>query len=103
MTSRLRTLIAALSDSVFFFKVSQMKSFYRAIYLNNPRVKILGRGTCHWCQEAKKLVEEHNISYEWEEMNPETFKFDSVPQIWIDETHIGGYSDLKAILAQNLT
>ncbi len=30
--------------------------------------------------------------------NPETFAYDTVPQIWLGDTHIGGYSDLKNVV-----
>ena len=98
MTLELRMQIVVLSNSVFFFHVFQMRSFYRAVYLSDPDVKIVGKNTCHWCNEAKKLLESRKIMYRWEDVNPETFTFDSVPQIWIGGVHVGGYTELKSVI-----
>ncbi len=61
---------------------------------------------CSYCQRAKELLRSRGAS--WEEVNieEEPGRRDemiqrsgqqTVPQIWIDETHIGGCDDLLAL------
>ena len=57
-------------------------------------VKIVTLDTCGWCIKAKELLNSYNIPF-CESAPDENFKFKTVPQIWIDDIHIGGYEDLK--------
>ena len=76
-----------------------MKSFYRSLYLKSPSIKIMGKESCAYCKKSKELLDKYNLKYAYEEVqNPETFQYDTVPQIWLNDTHIGGYSDLKNIV-----
>lgn len=72
-----------------------------------PHIKIYTTGVCPYCNMAKNLLKQKGIS-EWEEiridLNPEQ-RIDmmnktgrrTVPQIFIGQTHIGGFDDLNAL------
>ena len=53
------------------------------------KVKIFSREDCVFCQRAKEFLEGMEIEYT-EEHQPTGM----VPQIYINEDHIGGYDDL---------
>jgi len=65
---------------------------------------IYSTAICPYCVRAKMLLEKRNISYVelkvdedikmFEEMLELSNGRQSVPQIFIDEKHIGGYDDL---------
>lgn len=71
-----------------------------------PRVLIYTTAICPYCNNAKKLLAEKGVV-------PEEIRVDrepqlrtemmaksgqrTVPQIWIGETHVGGFSDLWAL------
>jgi len=53
------------------------------------KIKIYSRDDCKFCHDAKDFLTGMEMQYE--EINqPEG----SVPQIYIDEEHIGGYTEL---------
>jgi glutaredoxin len=65
-------------------------------------ITIYGKDNCHWCQEAKKIAEQYDLKYEYkntgftynrDEMFERYPEVKTVPQIWWDERHIGGYSE----------
>lgn len=71
---------------------------------------IITREDCSWCDKAKDLLEQHGeglraFSYLDHPMFVKlmiTSKMKTVPQIWHDNTYIGGYEDLaKYLLDQN--
>lgn len=60
--------------------------------------------TCPFCQRAYQLLEDNNISYQkkyvskqndWDELMEKTGRT-TVPQVFINGTHIGGFDDLSA-------
>jgi len=61
--------------------------------------------TCAWCVRAKRLlaskgihhVEEIDVSFDRLPMMERTDGRLSVPQIFIDDVHVGGYDDLAAL------
>lgn len=53
------------------------------------KVKIFSREDCIYCQRAKEFLDGMEIEYT-EEYQPTGM----VPQIYINEDHIGGYDDL---------
>jgi glutaredoxin len=70
---------------------------------------IITRDDCHWCDKAKKVLEDRGASYEaflYSE-HPMLLKLmfsmglKTVPQIWEDNTHIGGYEDLVEWIKKN--
>ncbi len=69
--------------------------------------EIYSKDNCTYCTMAKKLFEKENISYIevnavenreylFERVTKETgFPPKTVPQIWIDDKYIGGFSHLQ--------
>jgi glutaredoxin len=75
---------------------------------------IFGRAECPWCLKSKNLLEKHNKSYLFVDMeNPKTGwtsldaqglakktpNFTTVPKIFKNEKFIGGYSDLENLMS----
>lgn len=70
------------------------------------KVTIYSKTDCPWCDKAKALLTEKNISFDELKYNidysreqlAEKLPFDynkiTVPQIFFDNEHIGGYDDL---------
>jgi glutaredoxin 3 len=69
-------------------------------------IEIYSRGTCPYCVAAKRLLAAKGQS--WTEVDvgalPERFREmiersgrSTVPQIWIDGHHVGGFDDLAAL------
>jgi glutaredoxin 3 len=72
-------------------------------------VKLYTTTTCPFCVRAKTLLERKNVPYEeitiswddpdvWKELEQRT-GMKTVPQIFIGEKCVGGYSDLAALEA----
>lgn len=71
------------------------------------RVVLYTTGLCPYCYRAKKLLERKGIAYEEidvmctpgkrEEMIERSGGRRTVPQIFIGETHVGGYDDMAAL------
>ncbi|MBR7060016.1 MAG: glutaredoxin 3 [Neisseriaceae bacterium] len=70
-------------------------------------VKIYTSGTCPYCNMAKRLLQEKGINT-WEEIRIDNIQNGreeminitgrrTVPQIFIGETHVGGFDDLNAL------
>jgi glutaredoxin 1 len=67
---------------------------------------IYGRENCNWCMSAKKLLEDHGKEYRYIDINEDVLSkaflvdqgFKTVPQIWLDKDHIGGYSELHSVI-----
>jgi glutaredoxin 3 len=71
-----------------------------------PKVQIYTTRWCPYCNAAKSLLEGKGVTYE--EVNAEDPEVRSamvqrahgrrtVPQIFIGETHLGGYDDMAAL------
>lgn len=74
-----------------------MKAVYRSMILKDPKIKISGKEHCVFCKKAKALLEQNNLDFEWDEVS-ETFPYDTVPQIWLGKTHIGGFRELNDVV-----
>lgn len=66
-------------------------------------ITIYGHARCGWCTKAKGLAEQYGLKYVWKDTDDFKTLNDlktilpsvrTVPQIWWDERHIGGYEDL---------
>ena len=67
-------------------------------------VKIYSTAICPYCERAKMLLEKRNIKYTEFKIDEDVKLFEemlalsngrrSVPQIFINDQHIGGYDDL---------
>ena len=74
-----------------------------------PKVEVFCTPFCPYCIRAKKLLEHKNIEYEEIRVDKEPERHDemiqrskrtSVPQIFIDDYHVGGCDDLFALEAE---
>ena len=67
---------------------------------------IVTRPGCIWCDRAKALLEEHEVTFTTVEFNEGmgplflTLGMTTVPQVWRNKQHIGGYEALKEFLEQ---
>jgi glutaredoxin 3 len=75
---------------------------------NNMKVIIWSRYNCPQCEQAKSLLKQKGLQYEerkigdgWmkEELLEVAPNAKSVPQIFIDNQHVGGLTELKQRLA----
>jgi glutaredoxin 3 len=72
-----------------------------------PKVVIYSTRYCPYCMMAKRLLSKKGVAYEdidvsgnWElrdELVAKSGGRMTVPQIWIGETHVGGYDQLSAL------
>ena len=61
---------------------------------SKTRAKIITKDDCPWCVKLKEQLKVDGVSFE--EVNRsevDSFPFSTVPQLWIDGNHIGGYSE----------
>ncbi len=74
--------------------------------MTTPNVKVYSGNRCPYCTAAKKLLENKGVQYE--EINVDTdegirkemeklSQRTSVPQIFIGDTHVGGFDDLAEL------
>lgn len=74
-------------------------------------ITIYGKTNCGFCTKAKDLAESRKIKYEYKDVGISQATLDemqarvsspvrSVPQIFIGDKHIGGYSDLMKYIDQ---
>jgi glutaredoxin 3 len=74
--------------------------------MTKAKVKMYTTAVCPYCVNAKKLLEQKNIVVEEVrvDLNPQlrTEMMQksgqrTVPQIWIDDLHVGGFTDLWSL------
>lgn len=71
-------------------------------------VRIITTPTCPYCEEAISLLKTLGVEFDKTVLRTQaerdSFKkhHETVPQIWVGKTHIGGCSDLKAFLKEKL-
>ena len=66
--------------------------------MKETKVRIYGRSSCVFCTKSKKLCDQHNVAYTFHEVSdPTTFGFKTVPQIYVNDVHIGGYQQLEEL------
>jgi glutaredoxin len=66
-------------------------------------VEIYGKINCEFCVSSVEFCKENNIEYKYYHLDEdytlmqlwELVKFKTFPQIWVDDEHIGGYTELK--------
>ena len=74
--------------------------------MTTPDIKVYSGNLCPYCNAAKKLLDSKGVSYveinvdtdvskreEMEKLSQRT----SVPQIFIGDTHVGGFDDLAEL------
>ena len=72
-----------------------------------PSITIYATPTCPYCIAAKRLLNKKNLGFHEidvthdselrNEMRKKAGGVNTVPQIWIEDTHIDGYGDLRAM------
>jgi glutaredoxin 3 len=72
-----------------------------------PRTVVYSTPYCPYCMMAKRLLSKKGVAFEvidvsgnWElrdELVAKSGGRMTVPQIWIGETHVGGYDELSAL------
>ena len=72
-----------------------------------PKIKVYTAGNCCFCHMAKDLLRRKGAGFEEvdvtgradlrAEMSKQTGGRNTVPQIWIGDTHVGGCDDLHAL------
>jgi glutaredoxin 3 len=74
-------------------------------------ITIYGRDNCYWCQEAKSLAKRYGLEFEYKNTGYEKFRTEmfekypdakTVPQIWWDDRHIGGYDQFVSEIENTL-
>jgi glutaredoxin 3 len=71
-----------------------------------PKVEIYTTTWCPYCHAAKSLLDEKGVAYAEINADDPTVRMDmvqrahgrrTVPQIFIGDTHVGGYDDMAAL------
>jgi glutaredoxin len=69
---------------------------------------VYSKPNCVWCDRAKNLLQIKGINYIEKDISNPTFKIEllnilkdvrTVPQIFINDNHIGGFTQLEAYLS----
>lgn len=73
------------------------------------KVIIWSKNACPFCEQAKMLLQSKGIEYEERNIMGDTWTKEqlleavpgarSLPQIFVDDQHIGGFKELREILA----
>lgn len=75
-------------------------------------VEIYSKKDCPWCEKAKKLFDNLSIDYKEFVLNEDYTKQElqekvpgakTVPQIFINNKHIGGFSELTTYLEESIS
>lgn len=62
--------------------------------LSSPRAKIISKANCPFCTKLKAQLKADGISFhEIDRSVVEEFPYKTVPQLWLDGKHIGGYTE----------
>ena len=75
------------------------------------KIKIYTGPMCNYCEAAKRLLTRNNATYEeinisdvegaMDEMIKKANGKKTIPQIFFDEKHIGGYDEVRALEKEN--
>ena len=71
--------------------------------------KIFTKDNCSWCTKAKEIPRENNITYKEHNIDEDhtskmvlkALRLKTVPQIWNDDLHLGGYRQLESWIGEN--
>lgn len=73
-----------------------------------PRIEVFSGPNCGYCEAAKKLIAECGLAFDEFDLAKDPVNLDelrrrlprakAIPQIFIDDEHIGGLDDLRAYL-----
>lgn len=69
-------------------------------------ITIYGKENCTYCTRAKQFAETRGLQYVYKDVGLANYMDElleraeerprSVPQIWVDESHVGGYNEFVA-------
>ncbi len=76
-------------------------------------VTIFGREGCGFCQRAKQLAEDRNLSFKYIDIHIEGISkadlektigkpVETVPQIFVGNTHIGGFTEFNEMVEKEV-
>lgn len=74
-------------------------------------VVVYGKEDCHFCKEAKKLNKINGIKFVWKDVSDPDTRNEllskhptarTVPQIFVNGKHIGGYDQYREYVKNNL-
>jgi len=74
--------------------------------MSQPKVVVYSGRFCGYCTAAERLLQSKGIKYELIKVDEDQSMFDhmmkitgrrTIPQIFIDEFHVGGFDDLSAL------
>ena len=61
---------------------------------SSPRAKIISKKDCPFCEKLKAQLRLDGVTFhEVDRSVVEEFPYDTVPQMWLDGEHVGGYTD----------
>jgi len=74
--------------------------------MSQPKIVVYSGRFCGYCTAAERLLQSKKVQYELIKVDEDQAKFDhmmkitgrrTIPQIFIDEFHVGGFDDLAAL------
>jgi glutaredoxin 3 len=72
---------------------------------------VYGNASCGWCRKAVKLLEDYGRQYAYRDVDDLEILNElktrlptarTIPQVWWDDQHIGGYEDLATHMQNTL-
>ena len=61
---------------------------------SRTRAKIITKNECPWCTKLKSQLKADGIAYkEVDRADAKEFPYETVPQLWLDGEHVGGYTE----------
>lgn len=81
--------------SLYYLRSSSLLVKKKAPKVAEQRAKIITKDDCPYCVRAKALLAQNGISYKEIDRNDVShFPYKTVPQIWLDGSYVGGYTEL---------
>ena len=74
--------------------------------MSQPKIVVYSGRVCGYCTAAERLLQSKKVQYELIKVDEDQAQFDhmmkitgrrTIPQIFIDEYHVGGFDDLAAL------
>ena len=74
-------------------------------------IKVYGKSGCGYCDMTKSWLNDNHVSYEYVNLDDDNLRqlfyqehaMTTVPQIFIDKKHIGGYNQMMSMRPQILS
>ena len=72
-------------------------------------IEIYGQAGCFYCKLSQDFLDAKDVEYTYIDVNHDTIamkmfrenNFRSVPQIFVDNVHLGGYNELREYYKEN--